>query len=144
MNEENAAFSRVVTAPTNGAAGVIPAVMMYYWCFCRSSEQGIIDFMLTAGVIGSLFKKGATIKIHYTGWLLDGTVFDSSKKRGQPIEFPLNNLIKGWQEGVPGMKIGGIRLLEIPYQLAYGERGSPGSIPPKATLVFEIEALGTR
>ncbi|MBY0310587.1 MAG: L-serine ammonia-lyase [Phycisphaerales bacterium] len=61
VNEENAAFGRVVTAPTNGAAGVIPAVMMYYWCFCRSSEQGIIDFMLTSGEIGSLFKKGATI-----------------------------------------------------------------------------------
>ena len=61
VNEENAAFGRVVTAPTNGAAGVIPAVMMYYWCFCRSSEQGIVDFMLTAGEIGSMFKKGATI-----------------------------------------------------------------------------------
>lgn len=61
VNEENAAFGRVVTAPTNGAAGVIPAVMMYYWCFCRSSEQGVIDFMLTAGELGSLFKKGATI-----------------------------------------------------------------------------------
>jgi len=61
VNEENAAFGRVVTAPTNGAAGVIPAVMMYYWCFCRSSEAGIIDFMLTAGELGSLFKKGATI-----------------------------------------------------------------------------------
>jgi L-serine dehydratase len=61
VNEENAAFGRVVTAPTNGAAGVIPAVMMYYWCFCRSSEQGIIDFMLAAGELGSLFKKGATI-----------------------------------------------------------------------------------
>lgn len=61
VNEENASFSRVVTAPTNGAAGVIPAVMMYYWCFCRSSEQGILDFMLTAGELGALFKKGATI-----------------------------------------------------------------------------------
>ncbi|MBX3386251.1 MAG: L-serine ammonia-lyase [Phycisphaeraceae bacterium] len=61
VNEENAAFGRVVTAPTNGAAGVIPAVMMYYWCFCNSDEEGIIDFMLTAGEIGSLFKKGATI-----------------------------------------------------------------------------------
>jgi L-serine dehydratase len=61
INEENAAFGRVVTAPTNGAAGVIPAVMMYYWCFCRSDERGIIDFMLTAGELGSLFKKGATI-----------------------------------------------------------------------------------
>ena len=61
VNEENAAFGRVVTAPTNGAAGVIPSVMMYYWCFCRSSEQGVIDFMLAAGEIGSMFKKGATI-----------------------------------------------------------------------------------
>lgn len=61
VNEENAAFGQVVTAPTNGAAGVIPSVMMYYWCFCRSSENGIIDFMLTAGEVGSLFKKGATI-----------------------------------------------------------------------------------
>ena len=61
VNEENAAFGRVVTAPTNGAAGVVPAVMMYYWCFCKSNEQGIIDFMLTAGELGSLFKKGATI-----------------------------------------------------------------------------------
>lgn len=61
VNEENAAFGRVVTAPTNGAAGVIPAVLMYYWCFCRSTEQGVIDFMLTAGELGSLFKKGATI-----------------------------------------------------------------------------------
>jgi len=61
VNEENAAFGRVVTAPTNGSAGVIPSVMMYYWCFCNSSEQGIIEFMLTAGEIGSLFKKGATI-----------------------------------------------------------------------------------
>jgi L-serine dehydratase len=61
VNEENAAFGRVVTAPTNGAAGVIPAVLMYYWCFCRSSEQGVIDFMLTAAEVGSMFKKGATI-----------------------------------------------------------------------------------
>ncbi|MDX9911969.1 MAG: L-serine ammonia-lyase [Phycisphaerales bacterium] len=61
VNEENACFGRVVTAPTNGAAGVIPAVLLYYWCFCESTEQGVIDFMLTAGEIGSLFKKGATI-----------------------------------------------------------------------------------
>ncbi|MBX3359111.1 MAG: L-serine ammonia-lyase [Phycisphaeraceae bacterium] len=61
VNEENAAFGRVVTAPTNGAAGVIPAVMMYYWCFCRGSERGVVDLMLTAGELGSIFKKGATI-----------------------------------------------------------------------------------
>jgi L-serine dehydratase len=61
VNEENASFGRVVTAPTNGAAGVIPAVLMYYWCFCKSTERGVLDFMLTAGELGALFKKGATI-----------------------------------------------------------------------------------
>ena len=88
--------------------------------------------------------KGATVKVHYRGSLTDGKEFDSSYKRGQPIEFPLPNLIKGWQEGIPGMKVGGKRKLTIPYQLGYGERGSPPSIPPKATLVFEIELLGVR
>ncbi len=94
---------------------------------------------------GAEIKPGDTIKIHYTGWLTTGKVFDSSKSRGEPIEFPLKRLIKGWQEGVPGMKIGGVRRLEIPYNLGYGEDGTPdGSIPGKATLIFEIEALGTK
>jgi FKBP-type peptidyl-prolyl cis-trans isomerase len=89
---------------------------------------------------------GAAVTIHYTGWLTDAgaTVFDSSLKRGQPAEFPLNNLIKGWQEGIPGMKVGGVRRLKIPYQLAYGEAGRPPVIPAKATLVFEIELLDTK
>ena len=85
--------------------------------------------------------KGATVTIHYTGWLLDGTVFDSSRKKGPPAEFPLGNLVKGWQEGIPGMKPGGIRRLKIPHEMAYGEQGRPGSIPPRATLVFEIKLL---
>lgn len=94
---------------------------------------------------GAEIKAGDTIKIHYTGWLTTGKVFDSSKSRGEPIEFPLKSLIKGWQVGVPGMKIGGVRRLEIPFELGYGERGTPdGSIPGKATLIFEIEALGTK
>lgn len=92
---------------------------------------------------GAVVKKGATVKIHYIGWLTDGTVFDSSKKGGgKPVTFPLPNLIKGWQEAVPGMKVGGVRRMEIPAKLGYGERGSPPVIPANATLIFEIEVFG--
>jgi FKBP-type peptidyl-prolyl cis-trans isomerase len=90
---------------------------------------------------GPEVKPGGEVTIHYTGWTTDGKVFDSSKKRGQPITFPLNRLIQGWQEGVPGMKPGGIRRLVIPYQLGYGERGSPPDIPPR---IFEIELISSR
>ncbi|MGL4423997.1 MAG: FKBP-type peptidyl-prolyl cis-trans isomerase [Gemmataceae bacterium] len=91
---------------------------------------------------GEACPKGAKVKIHYTGWLKDGTVFDSSKKDGgDPITFPLANLIQGWQEGVPGMKPGGTRRLMIPYDLAYGAAGKPPVIPAKADLVFEIELI---
>ncbi len=85
-----------------------------------------------------------TVKVHYRGTLLNGKEFDSSYKRGQPIEFRLADLIQGWQEGIPGMKVGGKRKLTIPWQQAYGERGSPPSIPPKSDLIFEIELLGVR
>ena len=93
---------------------------------------------------GEAVKEGATVVVHYTGWLTDekATKFDSSRDRDKKIKFPLDGVIKGWQEGVPGMKVGGKRLLEIPYDLAYGERGSPPDIPAKATLVFEIEVKG--
>ena len=93
---------------------------------------------------GPEVKPGGEVTIHYTGWTTDGKVFDSSKQRGQPITFPLTRLIQGWQEGVPGMKPGGVRRLVIPYQLGYGERGSPPAIPPRATLVFEIELISSR
>lgn len=82
--------------------------------------------------------RGAIITIHYRGTLLDGTQFDSSYP-GMPVTFPLNRLITGWQEGIPGMKAGGKRRLTIPWQMAYGEDGAPPDIPPRANLIFEIE-----
>jgi FKBP-type peptidyl-prolyl cis-trans isomerase FkpA len=92
---------------------------------------------------GPEVKPGATVTVHYTGWLTDdkATEFDSSRKSGQPISFPLTGVIKGWTDGIPGMKPGGIRLLKIPGDLAYGKRGFPGAIPPDATLVFEVELV---
>jgi FKBP-type peptidyl-prolyl cis-trans isomerase len=90
---------------------------------------------------GDAVKAGAKVKVHYTGWLTDGKVFDSSVERGRPIEFPLTGVIKGWQEGIPGMKPGGVRRLKIPANLGYGDRGFPPDIPGGATLVFEVELL---
>ena len=90
---------------------------------------------------------GRKVPVHYTGWLTDGVIkgrkFDSSKDRGDPFDFPLGagHVIKGWDEGVQGMKAGGTRLLTIPPALGYGARGAGGVIPPNATLLFEVELL---
>ena len=99
----------------------------------------IIEDLVTGD--GAECEPGAVVNVHYKGTLMDGTVFDSSYDRGQPIEFPLDNLIRGWQKGIPGMKVGGKRKLTVPHADAYGERGSPPVIPPRADLIFEIELL---
>ena len=89
---------------------------------------------------------GKTVNVHYTGWLTNGTKFDSSVDRGQPFSFSLGagQVIQGWDKGVAGMKVGGKRKLTIPPELGYGARGAGRVIPPNATLVFEVELLGVR
>jgi FKBP-type peptidyl-prolyl cis-trans isomerase len=95
---------------------------------------------------GAEAKAGQTAVVHYTGWLMDGKKFDSSKDRGQPFSFPLGGgrVIKGWDEGVAGMKVGGKRTLTVPAHLGYGAAGTGGVIPPNATLRFEVELLEVR
>jgi len=95
---------------------------------------------------GSAVKSGDTVSINYLGTLEDGTKFDSSYDRNEPFETQIGvgYVIKGWDEGVVGMKVGGKRKLTIPYQLAYGENGIPGDIPAKATLIFEVELMGIK
>ncbi len=92
---------------------------------------------------GKEAKTGDTVRVHYTGTLMGGKKFDSSRDRGEPFEFKLGQgaVIKGWDQGVPGMKVGGKRRLTIPYDLAYGEAGSPPNIPPKAGLKFDVELV---
>ena len=109
-----------------------------------TTASGLIIEELKVGA-GAEAAAGQHVSVHYTGWLTDGTKFDSSKDRGDPFEFPLGagHVIRGWDEGVQGMKVGGSRKLTIPADLGYGARGAGGVIPPNATLVFEVELLGT-
>src|SRR5438309_10862134 len=107
-----------------------------------TTPSGLVYEEITVGS-GPEAAAGQNVTVHYTGWLTNGTKFDSSKDRNDPFRFGLGQgqVIRGWDEGVQGMKVGGKRKLTIPPQLGYGARGAGGAIPPNATLVFEVELL---
>jgi FKBP-type peptidyl-prolyl cis-trans isomerase len=108
--------------------------------FTNSTPSGLRYNVITEGT-GNKPNATSNVKVHYTGTFLDGKVFDSSVQRGQPIDFGLNQVIPGWTEGVQLMKEGAKYKFYIPYNLAYGEQGYPGAIPPKSDLIFEVELL---
>lgn len=121
----------------------------------KSGESGVKELITTDTKVGggAQAKSGQEVSVHYTGWLYDesapdkkGRKFDSSRDRGEPFDFPLGGgmVIKGWDQGVEGMKVGGQRTLIIPAHLGYGSRGAGGVIPPDATLVFDVELLGVK
>ena len=122
-NSATASPSKVTGPPTTTASG------LQYWD-------------ITPGT-GAAAVAGGPVTVHYTGWLTTGEKFDSSLDHGQPFSFVLGagQVIKGWDEGVSGMKVGGKRQLRIPPELGYGERGAGGVIPPNATLIFDVELL---
>jgi FKBP-type peptidyl-prolyl cis-trans isomerase len=128
----------VAPAPTMTAKPEPPAAPMVPTK--PDPSLGIKDLVVGKGAEA---KAGDTVSVHYTGTLQNGEKFDSSKDRGQPFTFPLGagRVIRGWDQGVAGMKVGGKRKLTIPGPLAYGERGSPPKIPANATLLFDVELL---
>ena len=115
--------AKVTAQPTTTSSG------LQYW-----------DILVGSGATAVA---GSTVKVHYSGFLTTGEKFDSSRDRGEPFSFPLGagQVIKGWDEGVAGMKVGGQRQLRIPPQLGYGAAGAGGAIPPNATLIFDVELL---
>ena len=108
-----------------------------------TTDSGLVYEDIEVGSGALCTGRGQTAIVHYTGWLEDETKFDSSRDRNDPFSFPVDNgyVIPGWDEGVVGMQVGGIRRLVIPPELGYGAQGAGGVIPPDATLVFEIELL---
>ncbi|NDY91208.1 FKBP-type peptidyl-prolyl cis-trans isomerase [Ideonella sp. TBM-1] len=151
--------TRVLTIPpelgygARGAGGVIPpnATLVFEVELLPTPERPQLEMTDVVVGDGATATAGQRVSVHYTGWLHDpaapngrGRKFDSSKDRGQPFKFQLGAgmVIRGWDDGVQGMQVGGTRVLVIPAHLGYGPRGAGGVIPPNATLVFEVELLG--
>ena len=105
------------------------------------TASGLKYFEIVEGTGHSPADATSRVRVHYTGWLVDGTKFESSVDRGAPVEFSLGSHLKGWTEGIGSMREGGKRKLIIPFDLAYGEAGRPGSIPPRATVIFDVELI---
>ena len=139
---EHAAF---IGCKTMASSADIPVTSTIDSTFTKETASGLGIQELKEGT-GRTAQAGDVVAVQYTGWLTDGTKFDSSRDRGDPLVFPLGRgqVIAGWDEGVSGMKVGGRRKLVIPPRLAYGAQGAGGVIPPNATLVFDVELCGVR
>lgn len=138
VNTPNVPQAPQPTTAAVGAASGVPAITGA--SVKTPSGLEYIDEKVGDGAVATA---GKTVSVHYTGYLTDGKVFDSSRTRGQPFSFPLGagRVIKGWDEGVVGMKVGGKRRLIIPAALGYGAQGAGGTIPPNAQLIFDVELL---
>jgi FKBP-type peptidyl-prolyl cis-trans isomerase len=109
------------------------------------TASGLVYWDIRVGN-GEVAKEGSHVRVHYTGWLTTGKKFDSSVDAGKPFDFTIGNgeVIKGWEEGVAGMRVGGKRQLRIPPALGYGTEGNPAGIPPNATLIFDVQLLAVQ